>query len=238
MRDLPHRLVFALTGRAAPRAALALAPALLCIAPLRHAVESHMPTHMLLEFPLLFASGWVIAGAASPGDRWLARLDPFDAQGLLGISFAACALTLWMIPTALDLALLSEPVRWGKYVSLWLAGLLLRRSQGRLDAELAVFFIGMLAWMLATVGLVFQTMPRRLCVNYLLDEQRWTGVGIVGAAVLLGTLGLWRIVANHAGPAPGDAALSRPAPASSRKTASAPPAERSCDRSRGCDPPA
>ena len=221
-------------------AVLALAPSLLWIAPLRHGIESHMPTHMLLEFPLLFASGWIVADAAGPLDRWLARLDPFDAQGLLGITFAACALTLWMIPTALDLALLSDPVRWGKYASLWLAGLLLRRSQRRLSAELSIFFIGMLAWMLATAGLVFQTMPRRLCVNYLLDEQRWTGVGIVVAAVLLGTLGLLRIVMSHTGSAPGDAAgvLKRPWPVSIRKIASAPPAGRSCGRSRGCDPPA
>ena len=229
-----------MNGRGTLRAALALGPLLLCIASLRHGIEGHMPAHMLLEFPLLFASGWIVAGAASPRYRWLARLDSFDVQGLLGITFAGCALTLWMIPTALDLALLSDPVRWGKYVSLWLAGLLLRRSQGRLSAELSVFFIGMLAWMLATVGLVFQTMPRRLCVNYLLDEQRWAGVGIVGAAILLGTLGLWRIVTMHTDPAPGDetGTLNRPGPVSGRKTASEPPAEKSCGTSRGCGPPA
>ncbi len=229
-----------MNGSGTLRAALALAPALLCIASLRHGIESHMPAHMLLEFPLLFASGWIVADVASPFDRWLARLDSFDVQGLLGITFAACALTLWMIPTALDLALLSDPVRWGKYVSLWLAGLLLQRSQGRLSAELSVFFIGMLAWMLATVGLVFQTMPRRLCVNYLLDEQRWTGVGIVGVAVLLGTLSLWRIVANRPGsvPAAETGAFNRPGPASGRKTASEPPAEKSCGTSRECGPPA
>lgn len=195
-----------MNGRGALRAALVLAPALLCIAPLRHGIESHMPAHMLLEFPLLFASGWIVADAASPLDRWLPRLESFDVQGLFGIAFAACALTLWMVPTALDLALLSDPVRWGKYGSLWLAGLLLRRSQARLRCELSIFFIGMLAWMLATVGLVFQAMPRRLCVNYLLDEQRWTGAGIVGAAILIGTLGLWRIVTRHSETAPGDAA--------------------------------
>lgn len=180
-------------------AALALAPSLLCITSLRHGIESHMPTHMLVEFPLLFASGWIVGRMTGPLDRCPVRLSSIDAQGLLGITFAACTLTLWMIPTALDLALLSEPVRWGKYLSLWLAGLLLQRSQGRLSTELCVFFVGMLAWMLATVGLLFQTMPRRLCVNYLLDEQRWTGIGIVGAAVLLGTLGLWRIVVNRTG---------------------------------------
>ena len=185
-----------MNGRGTLLAATALAPTLLCIAPLRHGLESRMPAHMLLEFPLLFASGWIVADIASPVNRWFRRLDAFDAQGLLGITFAACALSLWMIPTALDLSLLSGSVRGGKYVSLWLAGLLLRRSQERLSAELSIFFIGMLVWMLATVGLVFQTMPRRLCVNYLLDEQRWTGVGIVAVAILLGTAGLWKIVAQ------------------------------------------
>jgi hypothetical protein len=94
--------------------------------------------------------------------------------------------------------------------------------------------------MLATVGLVFQSMPQRLCVNYLLDEQRWTGIGIVCAAILLGTLSLWRIFVNHTGSALGDRtkALNRPWPVSSPRTASAPLGGRSYGKSRGCGPPA
>ena len=100
---------------------------------------------------------------------------------------------IWMIPTALDLALLSEPARWSKYVSLWVTGALLERSRKVTNLELEIFFTGMLAWMLATVGVIYQTMSRRLCVNYLLDEQRWTGVGLVVVASALGAIVVWRV---------------------------------------------
>jgi hypothetical protein len=174
---------------------IALAPLLFFIEPIRHLIESRMVSHMLLQFPLLVASGWVLAGTSPAQSRWPRIFDALDAHGLLGISFASCALAFWMIPTALDLALLSEPVRWAKYASLWFTGWALRRSRQRLNTELTVFFVGTLVWMMATVGLVYQTMPQRLCVSYLIDEQRWTGGGLVAAALLLGATALWRLVA-------------------------------------------
>lgn len=176
---------------------IALAPLLFFIEPIRHMVESRMAAHMLLQFPLLVASGWMLASAWPAQSRWPRGFDSLDAHGLLGIGFASCVLAFWMIPTALDLALLSEPVRWAKYASLWLTGLALQRSRERLNTELAVFFVGTLVWMMATVGLVYQTLPQRLCVSYLIDEQRWTGVGLVGAALLLGATALWRLVATQ-----------------------------------------
>jgi hypothetical protein len=174
---------------------IALAPLLFFIEPIRHLIESRMAAHMLLQFPLLIASGWVLAGTCPAQSRWPRGFDSLDAHGLLGISFVSCVLAFWMIPTALDLALLSEPVRWAKYASLWFTGLALHRSRERLNTELAVFFVGTLVWMMATVGLVYQTMPQRLCVSYLIDEQRWTGIGLVAAALLLGATALWRLVA-------------------------------------------
>ncbi|MEP7295329.1 MAG: hypothetical protein ABI702_04015 [Burkholderiales bacterium] len=180
-------------GRKALAAVIALAPALLLVDPIRTMIESRMITHMLLQLPLLVASGWMLARAFPARIRGLGHLDAIDAHGLLGISFASCALAFWMIPTALDLALLSEPMRWAKYISLWLAGLLLGRGRQRLNIELDMFFWGTLVWMMATVGLVYQTMPQRLCVNYLIDEQRWTGIGLVAAALLLGLTTLWRL---------------------------------------------
>lgn len=172
---------------------LAAAPLLLAIDPIRHLVESRMAAHMLLQFPLLIAAGWALSGLCATRWRWPRLFDALDAHGLLGISFASCVLAFWMIPTALDLALLSEPVRWAKYASLWLTGVLLRRSHQRLGAELALFFVGTLVWMMATVGLVYQTLPQRLCVSYLIGEQRWTGTGLVAAALLLGAAALWRL---------------------------------------------
>ncbi len=152
-----------------------------------------MALHMLVQLPLLVASGWWLSRlCGAPHPLWR-PFDALNAHGLLGISVASGMFGVWMVPAALDLALLSEPMRWAKYATLSLAGLLLGRSYRRLSAELEVFFAGMLAWMMATVGLIYQTLPQRLCVNYLIDEQRGTGLGLVFGAVALGLVCLWRL---------------------------------------------
>jgi hypothetical protein len=170
-----------------------LGPALLFIEPLRQFVESRMALHMLVQFPLLVASGCLLSQRTVGSRLVWRRFDALNSHGMLGVSIASCVLAIWMVPAALDLALLSEPIRWAKYATLYLAGLLLGRSYPRLNAELEVFFAGMLAWMMATAGLVYQSMPQRLCVNYLIDEQRWTGSGLVCIAMVLGLACLWRL---------------------------------------------
>ncbi len=163
-----------------------LAPLLFLIDPIRQWTESRMAWHMLLQFPLLLASGACLSPVACKRTAWLRRYDGVDAHGLLGASVASCVLAYWMIPAALDLALLFEPARAAKYASLWLAGFALGRSHTRISDEVALFFVGTLVWMMATIGLFYQTLPQRLCVSYLIDEQRWTGAGLVAAAVFLG----------------------------------------------------
>ena len=66
------------------RMALGLSPLLLLCDPLRHAVESRMLLHMLVEFPALLASGWVVARL------WRAGAGGFDEQGLFGITAVLC----------------------------------------------------------------------------------------------------------------------------------------------------
>ncbi len=177
-----------------------LASALFLTLPLRQFVESRMAMHMLVQFPLLLACGWLLSRLAVGVRPVWRHFDALNAHGLLGIASTSCVLAVWMVPAALDLALLSEPMRWAKYATLCLAGLLLGRSYPRLNAELEVFFVGMLAWMMATVGLVYQTMPQRLCVNYLIDEQRWTGVGLVVGAWVLGLVCVCRLTAGFTSP--------------------------------------
>lgn len=166
----------------------ALLPALLLITPLRHAVESQMSLHMLVQFPLLLAAGWAWG-------RWLpAQLgSALDAHGLLGATLASCVLAFWMIPAALDLALLSAPMAAAKYFSWLLAGALLAWGRQRLGAVVACFFLGNAAWMTATAGLLYREAERQLCVNYLVDDQLITGNGLVVTAWALGALALFRL---------------------------------------------
>jgi hypothetical protein len=172
---------------------IVLTPALFLINPLRHFVESQMALHMLVQWPLLVASGWLFSLQVPIKGAWSECFNAIDMHGLLGVTIASCVLTFWMVPAALDWALLADPMRWAKYTTLWLAGLLLGRSVPHLHAVLEVFFTGMWVWMMATVGLIYQSMPQRLCVSYLVDEQRWTGAGLVVSATALGLLGVWRV---------------------------------------------
>lgn len=160
---------------------LAAWPALLLLAPLRHTLESRMLIHMLLQFPLLLAAG---AAAA-------ALLRRPRHHGALGACLLLCCSAVWMVPAALDLALLDARMAALKYGSWWLAGLLLGLGGARLPAALRVFVVGNLAWMLASAGLLYEATPLRLCVSYLQDEQVWTGRGLVVLALLLAAQQLW-----------------------------------------------
>ena len=198
----------------------ALLPLALLHDGLRHAVESRMALHMLVEFPLLLASGWAAARLAARH----VPTDAFDALGLLGVAVVSCVSAFWMIPAALDLALLNEPMRWAKLASWIAAGALLARAWPKLGDEIAVFFLGNLAWMFATAGLLYREAEIRLCVSYLAEDQRWTGNGLVALAVALGALALRRLVAASAGITSSRAAAALPRSSSSDPRAGRRPA--------------
>lgn len=183
-----------MTRRARPlaRALLAASPlAWLLLPPLRQMIESSMSLHMLLQFPLLFAAGW--AAAAWWPMRAGAQLARIDVQGLAGAVLASGVAAFWMIPAALDLALLDGRVALLKYISWLLAGLWLAQGWRRLPAELAAFFLGNAAWMLITAGLLYREAESRLCVSYRFDEQLLSGNGLVVWGLAVGGLALLRL---------------------------------------------
>jgi hypothetical protein len=172
--------------RAAPVLGLLLAPALFAIDAVRQVVEGRMLLHMLLQFPLLAASGaaaaWLVARhAPRPASAW----HRFDGDGLFAVLGALVVSSLWMLPVALDAAVLQSGVAAGKYASWWLAGAALRLSWHGLRPAMHLFLAGNLGWMLATAGLLYAEAEQRLCVSYRYDEQAWTGVGLCAAAVAL-----------------------------------------------------
>lgn len=175
------------------RLMLAAQPLLLLWPALRHFVESSMALHMLLEFPLLFAAGWVARGLL-----WQQAPDrsSWDWRGLAGSSLLLAVSAFWMIPAALDLALLDGRVAAAKYLSWWLAGAAMAGSWHRLDAVIVLFVGGNLIWMMAAAGLIYQSSLERLCVNYLQNEQAWTGAGLIACSVALGGTLLWRFVGS------------------------------------------
>lgn len=170
--------------------ALAVLPLLLLWPSLRGLVEGRMSLHMLLEFPLLFAAGWAAQrlGLRAGWLHWI------DWRGWTGAMLATLVSLTWMLPSLLDLSLMLPTVAAAKYVSWWLAGWWLAHSWQRLDAEVLLFCIGNIAWMTATAGMLYLDTPQRLCVNYLQDDQRHAGIGLVLLAMALGAAVIGRAV--------------------------------------------
>lgn len=180
-------------------ALLAALPLLLLWPALRHTLEGRMSLHMLLEFPLLFAAGWAVQRL---GPR-IAFVHWLDWRGWTGATLTSLVAASWMLPSLLDLSLMSPGVAAAKVASWWLAGWLLADSWRRLDPEVLLFLVGNIAWMTATAGMLYLDTPQQLCVNYLQDDQRHAGIGLVLLAIVLGAMAIRRAMTADTRPVPG-----------------------------------
>ena len=174
---------------------LAVLPLILLWPTVRHRIESEMLLHMLVEFPMLFAAGWaardlLLAAATRQFPRSSRAMAVLDWGGLTSASLVTCIMMFWMIPAALDATLLVTSMAAAKYVSWWLAGLMLAGSWCRMAPELLLFFVGNLSWTSATAGMLYMDTTSRLCANYLTNDQSNTGTGLVLLALVLGVLAL------------------------------------------------
>lgn len=161
-------------------------------------LEQRMVTHMVVELPAIFAIGW---WAATPpqrrGPAWLRRVN---TGGLSGLAAAMVVSTVWMLPLALDAAVLSPGVGWLKVASVLLAGWLTRISLREARPVIRAFFVLNWVWMTATAGVLYQEAPQRLCSTYLLGDQTWTGIGLVVLAIAVVTF--WMLLAFRERPGP------------------------------------
>ncbi len=165
-------------------ALLALATIAACaLPPLRGWLEADMARHMLVQFPLLVAAGALLA--ASLPHRVRGRIAAFNAHGLAGFALFLLVTAFWMIPRALDEALLSSGIEVAKFASLIAAGAALPLSWQAAPPVVQAFFVGNWAWMSAAVGLLYTDAPARLCNFYLLDQQTVAGRGLVVLALLV-----------------------------------------------------
>jgi hypothetical protein len=163
----------------------ALAPgiALALLALAQPWLEQRMLTHMLVEIPLLFAIGaWAAIHVRGDGPRWLAAIN---ANGLTGLTIAMCVSAFWMLPIALDAAVLRPVVGFAKVTSLvfagWCAALSFRRARTAMQAFFALNFV----WMTGAVGAMYQQAPERLCNTYLQGDQAHAGIGLVVLAIVV-----------------------------------------------------
>jgi hypothetical protein len=179
------------------------------------ALTALMSLHMVVQIPLLVAGGvfaeqawhaWRPAralesrpepesSARAPGEARASRVwEPtsgrgirwsYNAYGIPGLLLVSLVGAGWMIPKALDDALVDWRVAAFKYVGLPACGWLLRASVRRANVVIKLFFLGNFCWMSAIVGMVYLDQPIRLCNAYLQDDQDWAGRGLIALAIVL-----------------------------------------------------
>jgi hypothetical protein len=174
-----------------PWAGAAVGAALVLCSPLREVLEASMPLHMLVEFPVLVFIG--VALARLVPQPWPAG-DWWDAGGLTSAVIVTATFAIWMVPSQLDMSLIDGRYATFKYASWVLAGAATARGLSIWRTEVAGFILGSVGWMTASVGMLYQELPQRLCVNYLIDGQVVAGEGLVVVALLVGVLVVLRCV--------------------------------------------
>ena len=161
--------------------------ALLALPPARALLESSMSLHMLLQFPLLAVSGWLLAGALP--HRFRAASERWNGYGITGLLAIALVSSVLMIPRVLDLALVDPRFEAAKWGALLTCGVAFRLSWKRAGLLVQGFFLGNVLPMTAVAGQLYQDSPLRLCNAYLLDDQVRLGQALVAVSVLIA--GAW-----------------------------------------------
>ncbi len=154
---------------------------LAAVAMLQPWLEASMARHMGLEFPLLFGIGWLTAWAA--GSRLVRFIEPWNAKGLTALAVTALVTAFWMLPAALDLAVLNKGVALAKVISWIVAGMLMGVSWRSAGVVIQAFFLFNWCWMTVAVGLIYQQAPQQLCSVYLVDDQWNAGASMIFWAV-------------------------------------------------------
>lgn len=170
---------------------LPLVPVFLIFDKIRMTIEASMAMHMLVEFPLLFISGWYFSRQLHE-NTYVQNCEVIfsfvDWRGWLGSVIFSCITFFWMIPSFLDESLMSYEMAGIKYFSWYFAGVVMHFSWQKLDPEIRYFLMGNIIWMTATAGMLYLDSPIQLCVNYLQEDQRIAGIGLLALSVFLGIL--------------------------------------------------
>jgi hypothetical protein len=170
--------------------------AVLVLPPVRHALESMMTLQMLVQIPLLAASGWLLGAWVPPPA--LARLAAWNRSGISGIVLISLVAMVWMLPRSMDASLDVPWVEFAKFASVpLLIGLPLSISWPRAGFVVrGVFLVEVIATAFR-LGWLYRISPVRLCSNYLLDDQRRLGELMLAIGVALCLVLAWQLMWGH-----------------------------------------
>ena len=169
---------------AAITAALAVA---MSVPPLRSVIEQSMAWHMVVQMPMLVLAG-ALAAMAVPAGLQSAKLANFNHFGLTGFMAAQGIVAYWMLPLAIDRAVVNPGFDALKLLTLFISGMLLSDAFKRAPVALQLFFMGYWVSMMAWLGIYFATTDLRLCNAYSQASQVATGWSLLALGLLLGAV--------------------------------------------------
>jgi hypothetical protein len=159
----------------------------LSIPPFRTIIEQNMAWHMVGQMPLLIAGGGLLCSQIHVARR-ANFLATFNRFGLTGFLLCTVVFSYWMLPLALDKAIIQPLADLTKVVSLLLAGAVLYCSFQIAPRVVQLFFIAYWCSMLIWLGSYFTFTDLRLCNVYSLETQVVAGKGLVLIGAGIGTL--------------------------------------------------
>lgn len=165
--------------------------------PWRSLIEQSMVWHMVAQMPMLVAGGWLLVRHSNkgPGSH---RLSDWNRYGLTGFIASQLIAAYWMLPLAIDRAVVLPLADALKLVSLPACGAMLHVSFSRSPAELQLFFVGYAVSMLVSAGVFLATTERRLCNAYSLDSQLNAGLGVALLGIAVGCAWAYHTMRNAA----------------------------------------
>lgn len=182
-----------------PSAITSLLAVALSVPPLRIVIEQSMAWHMVFQMPLLVAAG-ALTARAFPAPGLAVKWTDFNLFGLTGFMAAQAIIAYWMLPFAIDRAVVNPGFDVLKLLTLFASGMLLRGAFQRAPVALQLFFIGYWVSMMCWVGIYYATTDLRLCNAYSRESQIVTGWGLLALGMLPGIVWLgkvWRETIQH-----------------------------------------
>ncbi|GGA74038.1 hypothetical protein [Ornithinibacillus halotolerans] len=156
---------------------------ILIIPPIRIYMESMMIIHMLVQLPLLIVVGWCIGEYIE--NKYPKLFELINGNGVSGIIIFVAITMFWMLPRTLDEALTFPIYEIFKFISLPLAGFLLKDSWRKIKAFGRIFIYLNYLSMFGLMGWLYLDSPIQICNNYLLEQQKTLGWGFIFITALM-----------------------------------------------------
>jgi hypothetical protein len=138
--------------------------------------------HMVVQMPLLVLAGW-LTRSAWPRRSAQQFMAAWNVYGLNGFFLMFLILAYWMLPSAIDRAVVLPQADALKLLTLVVGGALSKHAIDRSPTVLQLFFVTLTVSMLIWLGFYFIPTELRLCNAYSLANQASTGWGLIGLGI-------------------------------------------------------